>query len=137
MDVWLIRGVQGSGKTELAEKLTGLYQSPVILAADDFFTRPDGSYHFVASLVGEAHKSCETSFDHYLRRPDVDCVMVTNVFARHIHLNPYIRMIKKHRETGGQSITLRVLIVQDHHGTVNTHEVPREVINRVKLDFEL
>ena len=50
---YIIRGLPGAGKTTHAKSL-GI---PVV-SADDFFTRPDGSYDFDPSFISDAHGYC-------------------------------------------------------------------------------
>ena len=52
----LIRGVQGSGKSSLAELVAKLGHTRAIYAADDYFTACDGTYTFDMSKLHEAHK---------------------------------------------------------------------------------
>lgn len=56
----LIRGVSGSGKTHLAEKLLKGKVGQKY-AADDYFTDEDGSYEFDPRKLAQAHAQCLTN----------------------------------------------------------------------------
>lgn len=72
------RGLPGSGKTSLANKLAEK-TSGICIAADDFFTHEDGTYHFNFNLLEVAHNYCiGTAFYHLSRGKNV---YVHNVFA--------------------------------------------------------
>lgn len=51
--VLLLRGVNGSGKTEYSKKVSALVKESVVLSTDNFFTK-DGVYVYDASKVPEA-----------------------------------------------------------------------------------
>ena len=84
----LIRGLCGSGKTTLAEKLAK-ENNGVCVSADDFFTI-DGSYKFSFNLIRAAHQYClGTAFYNLYRGNNV---YVHNTFTQQWEIEPYVDM---------------------------------------------
>ncbi|XP_029458515.1 NEDD4-binding protein 2-like 1 isoform X1 [Rhinatrema bivittatum] len=54
--LYLLRGLPGSGKTTLARQLKRDFPNAPILSTDDFFITEDGTYAFNQDFLEEAHK---------------------------------------------------------------------------------
>jgi len=63
-NLYLVRGLPGSGKSTFARAL-----SVNCYSADDFFTR-DGVYDFDPRLIGNAHLECQDKTKHSLSYGD-------------------------------------------------------------------
>ena len=64
--VRIMRGLPGSGKstraTKAAEEARARGELTVVVGADHYFTRPDGSYEFRGNKLTEAHRECFSKF---------------------------------------------------------------------------
>jgi tRNA uridine 5-carbamoylmethylation protein Kti12 len=98
MPVYILRGIPGSGKSYLAEKLIALPDdaSKMIVSADHYFIAPNGEYLFNPRELPRAHSEC---FRHYMlmleqemrggRNPD-DIVIVDNTNIHAWEISPYV-----------------------------------------------
>lgn len=86
----LVRGLPGSGKTELGKKLAtaGMYSKTVIhVEADQFMVDESGQYKFQPDKVKTVNVECIAQAEKFLRM-GYD-VVVTNVFAQYWEVKPY------------------------------------------------
>jgi predicted ABC-type ATPase len=100
----LIRGVQGSGKTTLANLIAegleprGLYPEPTSakFEADHFFINPEtGEYNWDGAKIGEAHRWCQHQTNEAMKR-QVPFIIVSNTFVRRAEMDVYLEMAKQH-----------------------------------------
>lgn len=81
MQVLIVSGLPGSGKSKLAQELlerygkaTGLAEawycgdSGIILSTDDYFVGSDGQYRYISDEIGQAHRRCQAEFARELDR---------------------------------------------------------------------
>jgi predicted kinase len=89
--LYLLRGLQGCGKSSLARLLVASFSTPLFhYEFDDFFTSEDGIYKFDKSLIKEAHDSCYNRTEATLRGGH--SVVVSNTFAEVWQLERYIKL---------------------------------------------
>lgn len=120
----LIRGVQGSGKTTLAQKISQLgYKHH---ENDQFFTDENGEYQFDFSKHQTAKE--ETLRKTQLELEKGNNVVVSNTFNTLKELNVYIDMAKK--------IGVHVNVINTKLNYKNIHKIPSEVIEKAKLTYE-
>jgi predicted kinase len=79
-------GVPGSGKTTMAKRC---HPYAALLAADDLFTKPDGSWEFDPSKLGEAHAACLRRFIGLASTRSAGEVVVHNTNSSIAELAPY------------------------------------------------
>jgi hypothetical protein len=85
LQITLIRGLPGSGKTHLAHLLGG-----PVFSADDFFVGPDGVYRFDPTHLPRAHIVCQGStLDSLARR---ESPIVANTFTCRWEIQPYVKI---------------------------------------------
>ncbi len=86
-ELFIIRGLPGSGKTSLGNKL-----SLLLYAADDFFVDAEGRYKFDPSKLGQAHAQCQENVRKAL---EFGCekVAVTNTFTQRWEIQPYLDIV--------------------------------------------
>lgn len=133
--LYLIRGLTGSGKTSLAALIDdGLWCEHQMQAwsysTDDYFTKPNGEYHFDASQLKKAHAFTQAEVRAHMKglHEHADALIVHNTFSCNWEMKPYKDMAKEY----GWSVF--VIECQNDFGT--THNVPDEVRDRMSERWE-
>ena len=135
-DLFLIRGLPGSGKSTLGEKLR--YNSRADskpLAADDYFYDGDGVYQFDPSKLADAHLWCQEECEARLAA-GLPSVIIANTFSCRWEIEPYLKLAKDF------SYTVTVLDLYDNGlrdeelVVRNTHGVPLESIVTMRNRWE-
>lgn len=116
----LIRGLPGSGKTQLAHFLHYSYNfsafvSCEIFAADDLFYDDDGNYKFVGSRLGNAHVVCQENVLTAMM-DKVNVIIVHNTFTQNYEMDPYKVMAED------EGYAVNVIHMESDFGSV--HDVP-------------
>ncbi|MCF8339709.1 MAG: ATP-binding protein [Chitinophagaceae bacterium] len=128
-ELFLLRGLPGSGKSTLANQLGGS-----LVEADKFFMEY-GEYKFDASKLKEAHAWCRNQVKEWMetndRGFDVPRIVVSNTFTQEWEMKPYYDLAKEY------GYIVFSLIVENRHGGQNVHNVPEEVIDRMRTRFEI
>jgi len=100
LDLVLVRGLPGSGKTTFAKQLmhgfADLIGSPTsarVFAADDFFM-VDDQYIFAPDKLPEAHIWCQTNAAHALNHGQ--SAAVANTFSERWELEPYFKIASEY-----------------------------------------
>lgn len=130
----LIRGLPGSGKTTLANLISdnGKHQ---VFSIDQYFTDSDGNYSFDYSKNYLAYKHCEENTEKAIEAGN-KIVIVDHTFTLDWEMEPYFKMAKKY------NCLLHVVTVENYHGGENVHAISSEQIQKmaekykVKLIFE-
>lgn len=120
MKLTLIRGLPGSGKSTLAKKQRGIH-----LEADMFFVKK-GVYCYNPALISKAHQWCEKRTAKLLQTGRA--VVVSNTFIQWWQIEPYILLAKQ------QNVPVKLLEARGNYQ--NQHDVPEEVIEKMKMLYE-
>lgn len=125
MNMILIRGLPGSGKTTLANNLLDVYKYGVSIEADHYFENEAGEYIFNKDALREAHAYCQRRAAEELTAGNT--VIVSNTFTTIRELQPYFDIAK------AAGIVPTVLVCQNDWGSI--HNVPAETMAAMKKRF--
>jgi len=120
-ELFIIRGLPGSGKTTLARKIAN-----VVCEADQFFYE-FGEYKFDKERLGDAHSFCRDKAERMMKE-GIETIAVSNTSIRRWEFEPYERLAEKY----GYSVT--VIRVDGKHRS--THGVPAEKIEMMRNNWE-
>lgn len=122
--VYILRGVPGCGKSTLAEELTNNNKSSVICSADDYHMH-DGKYVWDESRSHAAHLWCMQLFEENLK-DETEIIVVSNTNVKHRDIKYYRNLALEY------DYKVFVLVVENWHEGVNTHDVPEESLKRME-----
>jgi len=137
--LYLLRGAPGAGKSTLAGTL-----GAVMYEADSFFYvakdpatgkilnrhQYDGEYEFDMSLIKQAHKECKDRVEDAMSWGQSK-ISVANTFTQEWEMKDYYVLAEKY------GYKVFSLIVENRHGGENVHNVPNEVIEKMKGRFQV
>jgi len=131
--LYIVRGLPGSGKSTFAEALVG---SDFLVCEADKYFMVDGEYKFDGSKLKEAHESCRTLVETYMKDSLVNDqfyreIAVSNTFTQEWEMQAYFDLAKQY------GYMVFTVIVENRHGGVNRHGVPDEALTRMRDRFEV
>jgi predicted kinase len=129
-NLYLLRGLPGSGKSTLSEQLGGSH-----FETDKYFTGENGEYNFDGSKLKEAHQWCQDSVANAMvlnhTTGENETIVISNTFTQEWEMKPYMDMAKN------WGYTVFSIIVENRHGGVNQHGVPYEKLQQMNDRFEI
>ncbi len=123
MQLFIIRGLPGSGKSTIANAMR--HAGFVHVEADMFFME-SGSYKYVPEKIKLAHEWCQYTVRHALENGNN--VVVSNTFTRRFEMQPYIDMATEF------GIVPNIMTANGNFG--NVHGVPDEVLQKMRDRWE-
>lgn len=120
--LYIIRGLPGSGKSSLGEKLA----PGLSFSADDWFLE-NGQYNYNKDELTEAHEYCRANVAVSMRNHE-DVIAVCNTFTRKWEMEPYFELCTKYGYTPVEIIC--------KGNFKNTHNVPETVLENMRNRFE-
>jgi len=133
--LYIVRGIPGSGKSTFAERLVGA--DFLVCEADKYFIdKETGEYNFDSTKIKEAHKFCQDTVESYMKDSLVNNqfyreIAVSNTFTQEWEMRPYFELAKNY------GYKVFSVIVENRHGGTNQHEVPEEVLTKMRERFEI
>jgi len=120
----LVRGIPGSGKSTFAKLIGGEH-----IETDMFFMK-NGEYVFDASKLKEAHLWCQTRcrLSMATKTPKI---VISNTFTQDWEMSEYIDLAEKFK------YKVHTVIVENRHGGIDIHNVPKETITKMKDRFSI
>lgn len=129
-ELYLIRGVPGSGKTTLAHNLRIAFErsgeDSVVCEADDYMMDEDGKYKFDPSKLPYCHQECFERAKDVLEGGGI--AIVSNTFTRVWEMQKYLDLARD------LDVKVTVLTCEGNYG--NTHGVPDHVVRKMRERFE-
>ena len=123
----IIRGIPGSGKSTLAKLLVPEEQ---IFEADKFWYDKEGNYNFDMTRLYQAHMWCQQELE-FAMEGNYDRLVISNTTTTEKEIQPYLDLAKKYDYRAVS------LIVENRHGNESVHNVPIEVIDKMKDRFSI
>jgi predicted kinase len=127
-DLYLIRGIQGAGKTSFVDGVRR--QEDVVVAQDDFMVNAQGKYIFDWERIEEVRDKCIGVVEDAMER-SVQRIFVHNTFVKAEHLQPYFTLAKKH------SYRAFSIVVENRHGNTDIHNVPKAIVENKRREFDV
>jgi predicted kinase len=129
----LVRGLPGSGKSTFANTITNKFS---ICEADKFFYDKEGNYNFDGSKLREAHKWCREQVeirmkDNQINEQFYPHIVVSNTFTQQWEMDIYFGLANQY------GYKVFSIIVENRHGGVNEHGVPKEKLEQMKDRFSI
>ena len=134
MQVLVMSGIPGSGKTSLAEAYKASQEADgrvcVIVSADDFFkTGRNGEYIYDGSKISDAHAQCMRSFVEAVSEEDAaDIVIVDNTNTTAVEIAPYMAVANAY---GAEAKIVQVVADFADCMKRQTHNVPESTMLRM------
>lgn len=126
--LYIIRGVPGCGKSTLAAMLANAIGCSYV-EADQFMVDSNLNYEFKPEKLGYCHNKCYDFVESELKAGRD--VIVSNTSVKLRDVNSYIKLA----QTYNQLYTS--IIVENRHGGVDCHNVPREKLEEMSRNFNV
>lgn len=128
MNLYLIRGLPGSGKSTFAKELAeGLDCNH--FEHDKYLYTDEGEYLWTEKRMAYAYRQCLR--DTEATMVDGEPVVVSNVFPTSKSLKNYRKLAEKY----GYRVTY--IVVENRRGGVNIHDVPQEALDNMREAFQV
>lgn len=133
--MYIMRGLPGAGKSTLAQRLVAHESKShkVVVSADDYFTMPDGAYHFDPARLGAAHGQCQQRAEGACK--DGVVVVVDNTNTTRWEMEPYLALARKY-EYEVQVVTVETTLSSEDLAARSLHGITAERIQQMRAGWE-
>ncbi|MFC1234409.1 AAA family ATPase [Vibrio sp. F74] len=121
--ITFIRGIPGSGKTTIAQKLNA-----ELVEADMFFINKDGEYKHDKRFIKDAHSWCQQEMKRLLLAGHN--VVVANTFIKKWEVENYLKLAQS------LGLDLEVEVIEAKGRYQNVHGVPDEIVERMRNQYQ-
>lgn len=128
-ELYLLRGLPGSGKSTIAKMLVG-DKDYCHKEADMYFVDSNGNYKFEPSKIKDAHQRCKDEIEFFMKY-EHSPIVVSNTFTQEWEMDDYYLLAEKY------GYRVHSLIVENRHGGVNLHGVPIEKLQQMRDRFDI
>lgn len=130
LNLILLRGLPGSGKTTLADLLSENGNYPVF-SVDDYFTCPEtGDYEFDYKNNHLAYKQCEENTKLQMMNK-TSKIIIHNTFTIDWELEIYFKLAAQF------GYKVFVLTVENYHQGKNSHQISDEQIQKMAEKYKV
>ena len=128
-NLYIIRGLPGSGKTTMADALVALASDKMIrLEADNYFIK-NGVYQYDAAFITKAHEHCKQCFLRAMSK-GLD-IIISNTSVKTWEWSEYKTLAEK------EGYMVHIVVKENHHDGMTVHDVPMATVMRMKRNFNV
>jgi predicted kinase len=128
--ILLLRGLPGSGKTELANLLSENGKYPILSIDDYFIQKETGEYKFDYKSNHLAYKNCEERTQYFAEMGALK-IIIHNTFTMKWEMEPYFKIASKYQ------YAVFVVTVENYHGNKNKHDVNDIQLIKMSLKYKV
>ena len=128
MNLYLIRGLPGSGKSTFAATLARTLDCDH-WEHDKYLYTEEGEYLWTEKRMAYAYRQCLRDTEETMERQEP--VIVSNVFPTAKSLKNYRKLAEKY----GYQVTY--IVVENRRGGTNIHDVPQEALDNMREAFQV
>jgi predicted kinase len=131
-NLYIVRGLPGSGKSTFARSIAKSYQ---VFEADQYFVKR-GKYNFDPKKIKDAHDDCKQRVAKRMRENlfntlFFNTIVVSNTFTQDWEMKFYRSIAKRY------GYQIHTVIIEKRHKGINIHEVPEDKIQIMEDRFEI
>jgi predicted kinase len=131
-NLYIVRGLPGSGKSTFARSIAKPYQ---IFEADQYFIKR-GKYNFDATKLKEAHDDCKQRVVRRMRENLFNSIFFNNIVVSNTFTQDW--EMKYYRSIGKRyGYKVHTIIVENRHYGSNVHGVPQDKLQVMEDRFEI
>jgi predicted kinase len=128
VNLYLIRGLPGSGKSTFAATLARALDCDH-WEHDQYLYTEEGEYLWTEGRMAYAYRQCLLDTEATMERQEP--VVVSNVFPTAKSLKNYRKLAEKY------DYRVTYIVVENRRGGVNIHDVPQEALDNMREAFQV
>jgi len=131
-NLYIVRGLPGSGKSTFARSIAKPYQ---IFEADQYFMKR-GKYNFDPTKLKDAHDDCKQRVVRRMRENLFNSIFFNNIVVSNTFTQDW--EMKYYRSIGKRyGYKVHTIIVENRHYGTNVHGVPQNKLQVMEDRFEI